>query len=47
MRKREVQKLVMERLVQVKLFGQCALDASNVTQQSSQSAVDINNRKGR
>ena len=34
----------MEHLIQVKkLFEQSALDAYNVTQQSSQSAVDINN----
>ena len=43
MRKREVQKLVMEYLVVEKVFEQSALDAYNVTQQLSESAVDLNN----
>ena len=42
-RKREVQKLVMEYLVVAKVFEQSALDAYNVTQQLSESAVDLNN----
>ena len=42
-RKREVQKLVIEYLVNVRqFFEQSALDSYNVTQQWSQSEVDIN-----